>query len=500
MILIFKSFFYLILLLTVVLTYIFFTSSGNRYLYDYLSHSFSQKTDLDVKVNAIDLRHFPKVIATMNVEHKANLIAVGKVGFTTLELDYSFTSASISYDRAHIHDDLHIVGQVSGQYDNMYITGRGTILEGTIVYATTKKTDSIENLVMSMKGVSSHKLFKLMGQETLINGKADVEVDVAFMNETDKQGTFTYDVTDNNFSGIPLHLRTKVTIDDMRHRFITDIDSPFLSLQVTEGTYDQEQKLAKASYTLAVKDLAELETLLGYKYLGEFNATGEIHYDKHLCITGTSKTYGGVLDYIFEKNGLIIGMQDVSFKSFISIFPYEPILNATTSGNIFYNFIKKTVIVNAKLKNAKLLKSKFTKNIYQKSRVKMTKETFINAKLDAGYHDGVFSAEVKLGDGQNHAYLTNAIINTHTNTIKTYFNFMLQGKSFSGHVNGTYDDPNVDLNVKEALEYQVNHTFKSIIGKKNKENMQKVVNAIPLGNAAKDIFSDSAASFVKMLF
>jgi len=500
MIQIVKSFFYLILLLSLGLSYLIFTPSGNTHLYDFLSHTFSQKTDLNVKVQSIDMQNFPNIIATMNVEHRANLVTVGKVGFTTLELDYTFTSDRISYDSAHIHDDLHIVGHVSGQYNNMYVTGHGSILDGTIVYETTKRTDSIENMVMSMKGISSHKLFKLMGQETLINGKADVYVNVAFMNETDKQGTFTYDVTDNNFSGIPLHLHTKVTIDNMQHRFSTDIDSPSLSLKVSEGTYDQEKKLAKASYTLDVKDLADLETLLGYKYLGEFNATGEILYDKHLSITGVSKTYGGVLDYFFEKNGLILGLHNVSFKSFISIFPYEPILNASTSGNIFYNFIKKTLIVNTKLKNAKLLQSKFTKNIYKKSRVNMTKETFKDAKLDAGYHDGIFSAEVKLGEGNRHAYLTNAIINTHNNTINTYFDFMLQEKAFSGNVNGAYDNPKVDLNVKEALEYQVNHTVKSLIGKKNKENIDKVVNAIPLGNTAKEVFSDSAASFVKMLF
>ena len=500
MIRILKSFFYFIIFLFIGLGYILFTSSGKQHLYDFLGHTFSQKTDLVIKVSSIDITNLPTVTAVMNVDHKAKLVVVGEVGISTLDIDYTFSSGVISFADFNIDDNLHINGHVSGTYSNMYVTGEGTILGGKVVYETTKRTDSIENLKVSMKGISSSKLSQVMKQDTLINGKADVEIHFSHMDEAHKKGYFTYAVKDNNFSGIPLSLYTKVNIEDMQHTFVIDVEAPSLSLKVNNGRYNQEKKLGKASYALDVKELSDLEALLGYKYQGAFHSTGEMIYDEKLSVTGYSNTYGGVLDYFFERDGLTIGLHDVSFASFMQMFPFEPILSASTTGNIYYNFIKKTIIVNTTLEDARFLNSKLAKNFYKKSRVKLSKEAFKTARLDAGYYNGTFTADVKLGNKDNHAYLTRTIINTKKNTIKTYFDFKLQKKVFTGSVSGAYDDPKIQLNTKEAIEYQVNQKFNSLIGKRNKKRLKKLVSAVPLGNSIKDMASDVAASIVKMFF
>jgi hypothetical protein len=500
MITFFKYFSVFIVFVSLVLSYLLLSTSGNARLYHYLSQTFSEKTDLIITVHHIDMHDFPKVVALMNVDNKANLIVKGVIGLHRLKLDYTFTSDPIKYASTTIDDDFHIDGQVTGQYNNMYVTGHGTFLGGNIVYETTKRTDRIEDLLITMKNIDSQKLFKRMGQKTLINGKADVKIAFTFMDKVHRDGYFTYDVKDNNFSGIPISLHTKVNIKDKQHTFIIDIKAPSLSLEVRDGKYDLEKKLAKASYILDIKDLAALKTFLGYKYLGVFKAKGEIIYKDRLSITGYSNSYGGVIDYHLENDGLIIGLNGVSFKSLVSIFPYEPILTASATGNIFYNFIEKSIVINSTLKNSKLLKSNFTKNIYKKSHVEMTKETFKYSTLDAGYQNGIFSAEVKLGDEKNHAYLKNTIINIDKNTISTYFDFKLQKKSFTGKVYGNYNNPTVNLNTKEAIEYHFTQRFDSILGKKNRENVEKFVNAFPLGNNIKDMASEAAASIVNMFF
>jgi hypothetical protein len=469
-------------------------------MYDSLSKTFSQKTDLNITVHSIAMDDFPNIIALMNVDSKANLIVYGKVELTSLDIDYMFTSDDIIYDSVPIADDFYINGHVSGHYENMYVTGDGVALGGKIYYSTTKKTDSIENLIVSMKDIHSNQLFERMGQTVLVDGKADVQIDFTLMNEAHTQGTFIYDVKDKNFSGIPITLHSKVNIDDMHHTFIIDIKGPSLTLKVKDGTYDQEKKLAKASYTLAVKELSHLDKLLGFKYQGGFDAQGELLYKDSLRINGHSKTYGGTLDYTFEKNALIVNLNNISFNAIMSIFPYEPILRADTSGKIYYNFFKETLIVNTKLQNAKFITSKFSKNIYKKSHVRMTKETFMDSQFDAAYHNGVLASEVKLGNNDRHANLSNAVININKNTIQTYFDFKLQDKAFSGKVYGDYRDPEVDLNTKEALNYQLTHRFDSFIGSKNRENVEKFINTIPLGNSIKDAASDAAASFIDMLF
>lgn len=488
-----------IILVLFGLSYLLFTSSGNTHTYNYLGKIFSKKTDLDIKVRSVNIENFPFVTAVMNVDKKAKLVVNGEIGLTTLDINYTFSSDTICYEDCSISDDLHIDGNVTGRYDKMYVTGQGTALEGEITYETIKRTDSIEDLRVVVKDINSTKLFQLMDYEALIHGKANITINVDYMNEKHKRANFTYDVYDNNFSGIPLSLYTKVNIKDMKHDFMIDLTAPSLSLKITEGEYDQEQKLGNALYTLDIKDLSDIETLLDSKYLGELNTTGKITYDKYLKITGTSKNYGGTLDYLFERDGLTIDLDDVSLKSFTSIFPYEPVLDASTTGNIYYNFIRKTMIVNSKLKNTRFLRSKFAKNFYKKSRLKMYKETFKDATLDAGYYNGTFTADIKLGRDNRRAHITRAIINTRKNTIHSYFDFKLQKKLYTGKIYGAYSNPKIHINIKEAIEYMIGKQIDTIIGEENRQNASKMIKTMPLGKEVKDKMSETAASVIKRL-
>lgn len=485
------------IVLIIVSSYLLFTPSGKSYLYDYFSKVFSEKTDLHIKVHSIDIKDFPYVTSVMNVDKKAKLAVNGNIGLTTLDINYTFSSDIVCYENCTINDDLLIHGAVTGRYDTMYVTGSGEFLDGHVEYRTIKRTDMIEDLKIVGRDINSTKLFKLMDQETLINGEANVTINVAYMYKEHKKGDFSYHVHDNNFSGIPLDLYTKVEIEDMHHDIVMNITSPSLLFELYDAEYDQENKQAKGRYRLNIKEFSDLEPLIGYAYQGEFNATGEMVFDKHLSINGLSTNYGGELKYLFKKNGLTITLDDVSFKSFTTVFPYEPILDATTTGNIYYNFLQKSVIVNSTLKNSKFIPSKFEKNFYKKSYLKLTKESFNNSLFDAGYTDGSFTAEIKMGDKKKHAYLTRTIINTKRDTIQSFFDIKMQDKAYTGKVHGPYSDPIVDVDIKRAIEYQVAKKLDAIIGQENRQNASKALKTMPLGNEMKELVSETTASIVK---
>ena len=78
--------------------------------------------------------------------------------------------------------------------------------------------------------------------------------------------------------------------------------SPELTLNLSKGHYDQAEKSAHAFYTLDIKELSDIETLLGHKFTGPFYALGEIKYDKYLRVKGLSKSFGGLIDFLYEKN------------------------------------------------------------------------------------------------------------------------------------------------------------------------------------------------------
>jgi len=295
---------------------------------------------------------------------------------------------------------------------------------------------------------------------------------------------------------MPLNLHTKIDIDGMKHSFIADITSPYLILNISKGEYEQDKKLAKAFYILDVKDLGQMEDLLGYRYSGPFYAMGEILYRDHLMISGLSKSYGGMLDFLFEKDGLKVELYDVSFMDFMKIFPFTPMLKADTTGHIYYNFIQKTLVVNTTLDNARFLPSKLVDTVYEKSGINMLNETFNTSSLDATYHNGMLTGNLKLTNPASYLYLTSTQINTEENTIDSYFDIKMQKQEFTGKVYGSLNDPKVNLNMQKLIQYQMDKQLDSMLGKGNREMIENM----PMGGVAKGVATGAAATFMGMFF
>jgi hypothetical protein len=495
-----RSFLYyfivILILISLGFSYLLYTPSGNRYLYNFASYTLSQKADLRIEVKSIKLCEYPQVVVEMNVERKAKLIFTGALNYTDVDMDYNMTSDCIASDVCKIDDNIDVKGHVRGPYSRLAVTGEGKALDGKVQYSLIKFTDKVEDLNITMHEVNSSKLLTLLGQEAIIKGKADLTVTFEMMDKDNKQGSFTYDVRDNNFSGIPLNLHTKVDIDNMQQTFIIDISAPYLKLNISKGNYDQEKKLAKAFYILDIKDIGKLETLLGYKYIGPFYAMGEMIYDEHLSIGGLSKSFGGMIDYIFEKDGLTVELIDVSFKDFMSLFPFPPMIDADTTGYIYYNFIQETLVVNTKLKNTKFVPSSLVDTVRKKSGVNMLKETFDDSTLEATYHQSLLFGDLKLANEKSYFHLTNVKMDSEKNIINAYFDFKMQKQEFTGKVYGVLDDPDVDLDMHKLIMYQMDKQLDAIMGKKSR----KLIEKIPMGNAAKGMAAGMGASFVGMFF
>jgi hypothetical protein len=495
-----KYFFSFAILVLFVGGYFLFTDAGKQYLYPKLSDIVTERTDIKIDVVSISTEKFPYLTAHLVVNDTIKVTLNGDLHWRNVDVNYTLVSHCISSSVCTVEDDVFIEGHATGDLTKIHFKGQGKALTGDVSFEGVKFIDRVEDFRLTLHQVSSIKLFMLLGQDTLIDGKADAEAVFTLMDEAHKQGSFTYDVKDNNFSDMPLALHTEVQIDDMQHTFDMDINAPSLKIKVKNGTYNQDTKHVKASYTLDIYELEALEALLGYKYLGSFSSKGEVLYQDTLSITGYSSSFGGVLDYIFKNGGLTVGLHDVSFMAFMSLFPYQPILEADTRGNIYYNAQRKTVIFNATLNETTFVRSNFSKNIYKKSRIKLHKEIFGASKFDAAYYNGTFTADIKLKNKKNHAYLSGAIINTRNNTINTYFDLKMQKKAYTGKVYGNYDDPMVDLDTKEAISYQVKRKLDAIVGKSNRKRIERLVNVFPMGSTVKDMVSEATSSFVDMLF
>jgi len=492
----FKYLIYTLIFLSLVLFYFLFTPLGQQNIYDFIGEKLSKKTDLQVEVKTIDITQYPQVRIILNIEKKAKLTLWGKIDDILVDMDYTLTSDCIATEHCQIDDDIHIKGHVKGPFTRLSISGKGTALDGNLTYSGMKYTDRAEHIKLIMRDVNSSKLLRLMGEDAIIHGKANVDIDFEHMDKSHKKGTILYHVKDHNFKGIPLDLATKIDIENEKHTFKIDVTSPYLTLNITKGTYNQKEKKANAFYVLDVKDLSKLDKLLGSTYRGDFYARGVLSYDTFLKITGLSKTFGGMTEFTFEKDGLKIHLDNTKLENIMSLFPMPPMLTAYATGDIYYNFIQETVVVNTKLKNARFVECNLARVIRKKADVNILKEVFDDAHLDLTHHHDIIRGNLSLANNHSHLYLKNTKINTERKSINAYFDFKMQRQEFSGKVYGSLDNPKVNLNMQKLVRYQMDKQVDKMIGR----NGRKIMEKMPMGGVAKDVATDMGASFMKVFF
>jgi len=492
----FKYLIYVCIFISLLLFYFLFTPLGTSQIYTYVGKKLSQKTDLNINIKSINMTGYPQVQLVMHIQNKAKLTLWGYLDDALVDMDYILTTDCIATEQCKIDDDIKIKGHIKGPFNKLKITGKGTALDGNVTYSAIKYTEKVENIHLQMRDINSSKLFNLLGQTALIEGKANADLTFTLMDTTHKQGHFTYEVYDKNFQGIPLHLQTNVEINDDMHTFTMDINSPDLKLNISKGHYNQVQKQADAFYTLDVKDLSKLETLLGYKYQGSFYAMGEMSYNKYIKITGLSKSLGGMLDFTFEKDKLDLDLNNVIFEDIMHLLSLPSLLSATTTGKITYHFMEKTLVANTALHHAYFKDSKLVHVIQKKSGIRMKEESFDNSKLELTYYENIINGNLKLTNAHSHVYLTSTMIDTNLSTINAYFDFKMQHQEFSGKVYGNLENPKVNLNMQKLVRYQMDKQVDKMIGK----NGRKIMEKMPMGGVAKDMATDMGASFMKVFF
>jgi hypothetical protein len=431
---------------------------------------------------------------TFNTHYKLTLN--GLINDSWANMDYTLNAARFPGPIYTIEDDVNLTGHINGPFSRLHISGEGEALDGHVSYDGVKINDSLENFTLNMNGIHSIKLSTLLGQKTFPKGRADLHADFKYLSKENKKGTLIYSLDKSTLDTLPFSLYTQINLDNSRQTFTADITMANAKINITKGSRDTDTNTTSAFYVIDVKDLTVFEKLLGYKYHGPFYAMGEATYHKHFKVQGLSKTFGGMLDFVYEKDRLDIDLDDVSFKQFMSLFPFQVMIDGDTTGKVNYDFIKKRMLVNTKLKNAKFLHSDLVSNIYKKADVNMLLEEFDDSTLEASYQNDILQGDLKLSNDRGHFFLTNTIMNTDTNTINAYFDFKMQEQQFSGKVYGALDDPEVDLNMKKLIRHKMDKQMDSMVGKGNRKMMEKM----PMGEAAKDAASGVAGGFMGIFF
>ncbi len=389
------------------------------------------------------------------VEKHYKLTLNGPLSKKWINMDYELSAARLPSHLVTIEDDINITGHLYGPYTRLYIRGEGTALNGHVNFDGLKVYNELKDVNIKMTDIHANKLYTLMGLTDLPNGKATVEAHLKYLNKESKKGTLTYSLKDATYETLPLKFSTNLNIDNDLYTFTADINLNEVQTKITKGTHDETKKSTHAFYTLDIKDLAQVEALLGHKYHGPFYARGEIDYKNALQIRGLSKSLGGITDFLYKGEVLYVDFENASFKDILTLLDYPTYLEASTNGSINYDFTKELLLINTKLDNAKFLQSDLVEKAYKKADINLLYETFDASELAMKYQNDIITGSIKLANLKSHIYLTNANINTKQKSVNAYFDVYIQNREFTGKIYGSLDKPKINLNMQKLIQHEM---------------------------------------------
>lgn len=424
----------------VFISYLFFTNSGQKTVYNILSFMATHKAGVDIEVKHINLHQYPYVWADIVVEEQYVMHIDGFMKKRHFNLRYTLHSSCLKSDICTFDDEINILGKATGWSKNINVTGKGTALDGNISYAFIKQHHIFKDIDLKLHDVNSSKLFSLLEQKPLFKGKAQSHIHFDVIEKDHKVGTIDYQVKDKKFYGLDAALKMHISVNDNNHTFSTKLITPELRLYIYGGKYNQEKKYAHAKYTLEAKDLSKLEKLVHAKLKGSFHTHGEMIYDKHISITGVSKDLGGALHFNFDQKNLTLLFKNVSFVKLMHMLNTKAILDANATGQATFDIANKEMYLNTQLVKAKLLPSNITQTIEKKFDFKLTQQIFDKSHIVMHYKEKELTSDITLANNVMRFTLKNTNINASHNAIDTYVDIKIPHHTIQGQVYARIND------------------------------------------------------------
>ena len=457
-----------LLFIIALLYYTLYTNSGQKFSYSVLGFILTQKVHLHTKVTDINLTNYPYMTASLLIEDMYRLDIDGYYKNGQFDMHYTLISHCIKSDVCKIKGDVEIEGEFKGPKKNIFITGEGVALDGNISYTGIKERHGFRDITVDIQEINSTKLFKLLGQNALLNGKANAYIHFDKLSKKVQKGMLSYAVKDENYHGLKVDLKTHIDINNEKHTFNIHIKTPTATLTLLEGKYNQKRRKASALYVLDIQNVEDLKSLLKVKYTGPFYSVGRVSYNhKKLGLRGFSKSLGGMLDLVLKNNRLHFYLHDTALSGLLEKLHTQAVLKTNITGKGIYDLHKKTLRFDANLDKVQFIESKLTRSIRDRQHIDLSKEVFDQSHIHIRSVDKKILTDLYLNNKTNHLHFVNTYVNSENSSIESdvdlkMANYYLKGNLFLKidkytSANDTY------VNFKGIMQRHYNVTLKGLV-------------------------------------
>lgn len=474
----FKYLLWLLSLFTLIIFYFLATELGHQTIGYFLGDYLTEKTSNKVEVLHLGLKNYPKITLDIKLNNSSVVHLVGTANRDEVDMDYHLSGTAYHWNSFKIDSPIDVNGHIKGVVSNFKVSGRGTVFDGHTTYQFTRISKKFRDMNVTLTDVESQKLLSFLKQKPLITGRVTVKSYFDVFSTYEKKGEAKIEMNKGFMPSVapyvPFVLKSTIGFDNFIYKVNGKIDSDIGSLEVKRGYYHKIQKEGSAEYDLQLNELSYFDEILKSRYKGSLNTQGALEYrDKEIFCKGTTDKFEGVLEYLYKRGVLTLGLKKLSLAKILKQLEYPVLLTAKVDGEVEYNIKEKIIMINTKLRETKFTKTKMTDMIFTATKIDMLAETYDNSSFVAGYQNEQLAAVLKIDNGANHIYLNNALLNRKRNSIDSDFDIRMQGQEIFGKIGGTLQHPSVSIDVQRLIKDQLEKKIDSLFGHSKTEKLKE---------------------------
>ncbi|MCK5855174.1 MAG: hypothetical protein KAG56_08125 [Sulfurovaceae bacterium] len=492
----FKYLFTLLLILSLSVYYLLFTSFGNEQINTYLSKYLSEKTQNEISIYDCDFTNYPHVEIAMKINKSSDFIVDGLLERGNINLHYHLWGDDIKFNHEILPDAIDVRGEIKGELTDIFINGKGMLLGGEGEYQFKKIKTQYREIKAELHDINSKNLFMILKRKTVLDGKADISIDMPLFNLEKRKGSIEYFLANGKVkideTLFPLTLNSKIVIDNLKFNYTIDMNSTMGKINFTDGKFDPKIEEISSMYHFDIYDLTFFEKSLKHKYSGGLQAKGEMLYKDGFHITGETSKFDGEIYFDYDEKEIALKLEGLSLEKILDEFNYPLLLTSDISGTTTYNIEHKMIVFDNKLTTARLQKNRITDMILSVTKVDMTQPLYDKSSFVGFYQNSILVGDLKIDSGKEHLILDKLNVNTKTKKITSGVNIKLHTQEVFAKIYGTTDNPQFSIDMRRLINYQLERNKKKIKQEIDEiENVFDEVNIENIGNKVKSLFNDS---------
>ena len=381
------------------------------------------------------------------------------------------------------------------------------------------KIDAIlknEKLTANLSALSLKDAFTLAALPNYADAVIDGSVNLSGLDPKNLSGTAKFNVKngivnsavvakelDKRFpNGTKFDANADVAINGGKAKFdavanlVSNANKNLIALKNLKGDYELESGSAKADFELSIKELKEIEFLVGRPLYGPLLVIGDAtKTGEKLSANVNSRLFNGDLKAVLKDDILNANLKSFTAKGLTDFLGLSHVYDGTGDMTMDYNLASQKGKFDVTVNDGKLAKTDFTEQVRTFTGRDITSEIYKNSKIKGTINKNLIDFNADMNATRSHVSVTDGKYDMATKAVNVPIKMNYEKTDIDITVTGTSDNPKYTIGsdyLKGKAVKELNRFLDKKFGKDDENGTT--------GDAKKDAKKDAIKGLLKGLF